>query len=479
MSVEWYAPVVFAVALLLWVMGSVLDATMWALFFALFGGGAAFLLGQATVQPVTFFVALLLAHVLLSMFARSDHVRLGLRVNRYFIFYCVYAAATAFILPKIFARALDVPPLAISSLKDLYFVTSLRFSKQNISTACYILVTLTAAICATAASVDPKSKKTFVAWALVIAWLHIAFGVLGSILSTHGGAGVIAFFRNAKYAQLTQTTEGFVRIDGVFPETSAYAAFAFPWFVLMTELWLRDVSVWRTGLTAAGLGVILIACTSTTAYVALAAYGLVLAGRWALFPRDLRLSKVLLVALGGLTLVVALIALMAFVPKVAETAGRVVAGLTVHKLHTQSGVERLYWSQLGLNAFRVSWGLGIGAGSFRSSSLLVAIIGSTGVVGALAFAAHLVEIVKPARLSTYPLSSASALGPREEPIGVSTAWAAFAGLFPAMVALPTPDPGVLFGIFGGLALGWRYLPERLAAPAPRAAVAKPSQMIRI
>jgi len=478
MSVEWYAPVVLMVAVLLWIMGGVLDSTMWALFFALFGGGAAFLVGQATIQPVSFFVALLLAHVLLSMFTRSDHVRLGLRVNRYFVFYCLYAAATAFILPKIFARALDVPPLAISSLKDLYFVTSLRFSKQNMSTACYILISMTAAVCATSASMNPKSRPTFVTWAVVIAWLHIAFGVVGSILTSHGGAGVIAFFRNAKYAQLTQTTEGFVRIDGVFPETSAYAAFAFSWFVLMTELWLRDVRTWQTGLTAAGLGVILIACTSTTAYAALAAYGLVLAARWALSPAALRPSKVVVVVLGGLALIVVLIALMAFVPKVAETAGRVLAGLTVHKLHTQSGEERLYWSALGLNAFRVSWGLGIGAGSFRSSSLLVAILGSTGVVGALAFAAHIAQILKLNRASTWPLAQTGG-GAREEPIGVAAAWAAVAGLFPAMVSLPTPDPGVLFAILGGLALGWRHQPERAAAKAPRAPALAGRRVIRI
>jgi hypothetical protein len=464
MSVEWYAPLVMVVALALWVMGSVMDAVMWALFFALFGGGAAFLVGQASIQPVSFFVALMLVHVLLSMFARSDHVRLGLKVNQYFVFYCVYAAVTAFILPKIFARALDVTPLSFSAKGDTYFVTTLRFSKQNISTAIYILVTLVAAVCATAASTNPKSKRAFVSWATVISWTHIFFGVAGSILSSVGGSKIIAFFRNAKYAQLTQTTEGLVRIDGLFPETSAYAAFAFPWFVLMTELWLRDVSVWRTGLTAAGLGVILIATTSTTAYVALAAYVLVLAVRWLISPRGLRLSKVLLVGFGLLTLAALMIALVALVPKVADAAGRLLAGLTVHKLHTHSGEQRLFWSKSGINAFRVSFGLGIGVGSFRSSSLLLAILGSTGVVGALAFAAHYLAILKPERRSTYSLS-----GRGEEPIGAAAAWAACAGLFPAMVSVPTADPGVVFAILGGLSLGWRYRARVSAAQPARAA----------
>ena len=46
-------------------------------------------------------------------------------------------------------------------------------------------------------------------------------------------------------------------------------------------------------------------------------------------------------------------------------------------------------------------GLGIGPGSFRSSSLLAAILGSMGLIGLVCFAVHLWRVLQPGRLSTW------------------------------------------------------------------------------
>lgn len=460
MSVEWYAVVVALVGVCLWVWGSVLDSVIAMLFFTLFGGGAAFIVGHATIQPASLAMTFVLAHLLLSMFTRSDHASLGLRANNYLALFAIYGAASAFILPRIFARAVSISPLSGIGGSDLFLTSPLHFSSQNITTALYLLATLIAAVAASAAAADPKSRRKIIVWTVVIAWIHVFFGVLGAFLTNYGGADIIKVFRNATYAELTQDEAGLTRLSGVFPEPSAYAGYAFGWFVFMTELWLRDVASRWTMPTAVALGFMLLACTSSTGYAALAAYALIMLVRFIIAPRSLRASKVVPVVLIGLAMTCVVILACALLPHLAFTVGRVLKELTVGKADTASGRQRLFWLATGLKAIRVTWGLGIGAGSFRSSSLLIAILGGLGWLGLLAFAAHVLKILKPLKRDTYELP-----GDSTDAVGVSAAWAAATGLIPALLSSPTPDPGFVFAIMGGLAIGWREQPRRAPVPS--------------
>ena len=455
MKVEWYALVVAGLGVGLWIWGSVLDSVMAMLFFSLFAGGAAFIVGHATIQPVSFSLVFVFAHLLLSMFRRTDHANLGIKTNGYLAFFCIYAVAGAVILPKLFAKAMTVAPLSAAGLKSQFMATPLHFSPQNITTSIYLIGTLITSICAGAAAADPKSRRALVTWAIIISWIHIAFGVAGLIMPS----GFIAFFRNATYAELEQTEGGFVKISGIMPEPSAYAAYAFGWFVLMAELWLRDVSPRVAMITAGALGLVLLACTSTSGYIALALYAIILLGRFAVAPSSFHLKKAIPVGMAILAGVTLILGVFAFVPHLAESAGRALKTITVGKADTLSGRQRLYSISVGVKAFQKTWGLGIGAGSFRSSSMLIAILGGTGIVGFLAFVGHFLKILKPLRLSTLALP-----GDPDQAVPVAAAWAACAGLIPAMLAGPTPDPSFVFAILGGLALGWREAVRPRTAP---------------
>ena len=104
----------------------------------------------------------------------------------------------------------------------------------------------------------------------------------------------------------------------------------------------------------------------------------------------------------------------------------------------------------GLHAFLASYGLGIGAGSFRSSSLFMAMLGSLGVVGVVSFLGHLTRVFKPLRASTYT-------NPKDErsAAGSAASWTVISMMIPASIGAASPDPGVTFAIIGGLALEWR------------------------
>jgi hypothetical protein len=468
MSLGWYAVVVVLAGLVLWVTGELIDSVIGALFFSLFAGGAAFNIGQASIQPVSFFLLFLLAHLLLLLVAKpSNIIGRGLRPNAFLIFYCVYSVVAALYLPKVFARTMTVAPMAPNP-RDVYEVMTLGPSRQNLTTAGYMLGAMFASICASAASYSPRSHRTLVNWSIIISWLHVGFGLFGVVAAKAGGMAIIAFFRNAKYAQVDQSNGEIVRVAGIDPEPSSYSAYAFVFLVMMTELWLRGVKPKWTGAAAAALLFMLIICTSSTGYFSLAVYALILTARWIASSKEFRVVKLVIVAAGGLSALCFGLALCAFVPKVAHAVQGVFSAMTVHKLQSTSGIQRTFWVKEAIRAFIKSYGVGVGPGSFRSSSILVAILGSTGVIGAIAFFGHVVAIMLPS--SRRPERSV------ENSIAAATAWAACGSLFPAMVYAAGPEPDVVFALFGGLALGWRAqtVAKALRRSRTRAAAPQPS-----
>jgi hypothetical protein len=144
------------------------------------------------------------------------------------------------------------------------------------------------------------------------------------------------------------------------------------------------------------------------------------------------------------------VAALAFSPSLVESFSRIITVMTIDKADSVSGIQRLFWARQGFEAFAVSGGLGIGAGTFRSSSLITAIIGSMGVIGIVSFMAHLLHAFKPLRASTY-----SAAAKDREGVGAAASWTSLLMLMPAAVASPSPDPGVTWAMFAGIALSLR------------------------
>jgi len=71
-------------------------------------------------------------------------------------------------------------------------------------------------------------------------------------------------------------------------------------------------------------------------------------------------------------------------------------------------------------------------------------------VGLVTLLAHLWVTLKPFRVSTHRLRQAP-----EDSVAAAVSWTAVLTLLPLALNGPTPDPGLLFGILSGLAVGWR------------------------
>jgi hypothetical protein len=332
----------------------------------------------------------------------------------------------------------------------------LRMTAQNLTTAFYMIGTLVAGIAAAAAMERPDAAERLVKVGAGIALAHALLGISSVLLQGTLWDMVLSIFRNGNYAQLNQSFNGVVRMSGIWPETSGFAAYGAVWCVFMLELWFRGVAPKRTGSAGLILLLALLASTSSTAYVSIGAYAILVAVRFMFGAWVMPARKQLALIAAALAATSFVVAAFVFVPDLAGKAGHVLALMTTDKLETGSGIQRSFWARQGLTIFANSYGIGIGAGSFRSSSVLTAILGSMGVIGAVTFIAHLLKSVQPLGSDFWSVRSETL----SRAVGSAAGTTALLMLAPQAVSSPSPDPGILWGVMCGVSIALRPLRRR-------------------
>jgi hypothetical protein len=260
---------------------------------------------------------------------------------------------------------------------------------------------------------------------------------------------------------------GFHRISALCSEPSTYAALGATYFVFMCELWLRGISPKQTGPAALIMAIVLAISTSSTAYVFIPCYCVLLLARTVIVRGSISLRHagfVLGLVVCGLTIALFVILLN---PHFATQIGNTLAELTVGKTQSQSALERGLWAKQGLDAMVFTHGLGVGVGSFRSSSLFTAVLGSIGPAGLIVLLGYCTQVAKFGRRSSYVSQIDPRLG-----AGAAAGWTALMTLAPAAVSWPSADPGLLFALMAGLSLGWRS--GLVTAPASERAALRPA-----
>lgn len=457
----------FVIGALLLLFGTVPAAFLFVVISGLFMGSAAVLLpvlGGSSIPPVQIALIFLALRVLVPGSGQLSRLGDSIRSNLLLIAFAGYGIVGAVILPRLFENQIDVVPMRVRALsryesmdRFIYATQPLTPTSQNLTTAIYIAGTMLLTICAHVAMRHEGAWRKFVKAAAVVALVHAALGVLSVLIKGTPSEVILEFFRNGSYAQLDHVYRGFVRMTGISPEASGYGTFGVTWFVFNFECWLRGVQTRWTGPAALVLLVVLAFSTSSLAYLGLMSYAAFVILRTILFPGSLRAPKIAVILIGCLILIALIISIMIWQPALASDFGDMIRHFTVDKQQSVSGRQRSFWAWQGYEAFVRSYGLGIGPGSFRSSSNLAAIIGAMGIIGITSFTAYLIHVFKPLRLSTYM--------PSDDPrisVAAAAAWACVAEMMTAVAGSPTPDPGPSLAIFAGVALGlrnWQVSPQ--------------------
>jgi len=469
------------IGLSLFMAGTVEAMFGFMLISAMFGGSAAIALpalGGSSIPPVQFALVFMAMRLLVPGGGQMAALGRASGANLWLIAFVAYGAVLAFIAPHIFAGQIEVTPLRgrtearyISTRAYIYATKPLASSTQNVTTAIYLCGTLLAGLAAHVACQRESGRAMLVRTMAAIGIVHALLGFIGIAVKGTPAEAVLLLFRNGSYAQLDHSYRGFVRMTGIWPEASGYANFAIVWFVFVFECWLRRIDTRWTGAAAVMLAAALAFSTSSTAYVGLPVYGLMLAVRSLLFPGALRADRVLWIAGGALVFIAIACGVMLWHPVFAADFGDLIRHMTVDKTDSLSGTQRRFWAWQGIEAFVHSGGIGIGPGSFRSSSLATAVLGSTGVIGTVALVAHIVRAFMPLRFSTYGATDDPALA-----TGAAAAWAMLIGVLVASIALPSCDPGTDFAILAGASLALRARLPQIAAVRPPTAWAKASEL---
>ncbi len=472
MTITIFGVLVALIGGYLMLRASTLAMMLFVMFTTLMAGSAAFQLATgSSVLPSIEAVLLLAIRCVMPSHRPPGSIRTALGENLPLVFFTLYGVIGALILPFMFSGAIDVAPLRPVPTPDPFATVPLTFTSQNLTSAGYLFTTMLGAVCAFLAVQSDGAAKRVARTVAIIGLVHATLGFLSVLAAGTSFAGVFDFFRNALYNQVKQELGGFARMNGIMAEPSSFAGYGVIYLAFNMELWLRDVDRRVTGAAAFLLLIALIVSTSTTAYVGIAGYAVLLALRQLFFPSTIAVSKLLVFVGGGLAGLGVLLLVALTQPQVFRFIEAVYQSMIVNKSESESALVRIMWARQGIESFWISGGLGVGVGSFRSSSLGTAILGSMGIVGVVTYSLHVLNVLKPLRRSTYVRT-----GDARMDVGAAAGWAVIAMSIPAFVAAPSPDPGLNWGLLGGIALGLRALPAQVRmafmtfSPKPRSSV---------
>lgn len=292
------------VGLVLFLAGSFEAMFAFLLVSTLFAGSAAIVLGSlGTGSSIPPFDFALLFVVLRMMVPGSGLFRAALRgaeANAWLLLFVLYGAIMAWAGPRLWAGHFAFTPLRGfpliaygQNLSSLIATRTFQPTAQNLTAAVYLFGTFIAAVTAHVACKSPSGRRTLVRTMVVVALIHTTLGVLSVVGRGTPIDTVLGFFRNGSYGQLTEVVDGMARMSGISPEPSVFAAYGAIWCVFLTECWLRRIDTIWTGTAAILLGAAVLASTSTTGYLALGAYGVLLALRSMLVPGAMPVDRAL------------------------------------------------------------------------------------------------------------------------------------------------------------------------------------------
>ena len=185
---------------------------------------------------------------------------------------------------------------------------------------------------------------------------------------------------------------------------------------------------------------LLILSTSSTAYVAGGILGLVLLTSLsvAAFRNRMQAQDIFLLVC-GLAALVFLVGVVVYNEHALDSFWRLLDTMVLDKATSASAQERAYWNMRSLQSLFDTAGLGIGLGSSRASSWIIAVASQLGVIGTTLVMLLVVEILRGGCLR-----QAVELDPETRITALSLRASVLAGLVTASIGGTGANPGTVF-----------------------------------
>lgn len=415
--------------------------------FCTLGSAAAILLGGANIQPAHLFLlfmafsALTWKRILQNALESFAAPKPGF----WLLCFCLYGVLSSYLMPRLFSGATYIVPLGSTDTPITNSgIVPLGPVSSNMTQSMYLIGDLACFAIVLALASTAQGFRSILHGLIAYSSLNIFFGLLDMSTAATGTQDILGFIRNAQYTFHDEESIGSLRrIIGSWPEASAFAAMTLGAFGFTGTLWLYQRHTTISGILAIlSLALVLLSTSSSglvgSAFVLSALY-LVAIFRCGLQPRY-RVSSAFVVLC---PLVFCLIALaVALNDNASSRVAEYLNILLFDKSSSPSGIQRSAWNALAWENFKETLGLGVGLGTNRTSSYVLAILSNVGIPGAAFVALFLYSafaIQRGVRRSYYrDIRMAATIGAMSLLIG-------------GIIAGGTVDLGLLFYIFAGVA----------------------------
>ena len=368
---------------------------------SLLGSAAALLIGSATIQP---------AHLLLGFACVSAIIKpisitktipslRGYRPGFWLAWAVIYGVAGSYFLPRIFAGTNLIIPIGSSSYDDNGGLVPLSPTSGNITQSIYLVADLICFSLASAVASQTAGLLTLCKCMIMFSALNIIFALLDIVTFQTGTAWTLDFIRNAQYTfHAEESSAGLKRIVGSFLEASSFSHATLAAYGFSGTLFLCNRYALSNGILAAVSLALLLASTSSTGLVGAVAVSALLymtALRRCSWHRTGRASAVIVLA--APLLGVMMLLSIALSPQASSIVVEIVDSTLLNKSQSLSGLERAAWNAAAWSNFLSSSFLGVGLGTTRASSLVLALLSNLGLFGTLSYLAFLLSsLIRPA-----------------------------------------------------------------------------------
>jgi hypothetical protein len=412
-------------------------------------------LGGASIPPAHLLLAFMAARTIwdLSQSKHANHFSSSAAVPL-LIITVAYGLVVTIFMPRLLLGDTDVFAIARSGQSGRITLVPLAPVSGNFTQSVYFFADLICFLVFCFYANGIAAMRSFALAGITCAIANLAFAAIDLITYNTGTGEILSFIRNANYAMLNEAElGGLKRIAGSFTEASAFASTTLWLFAFTSRLWVLGVFSRITGITAALSLICILLATSTTGYAGLMIYALFDYTRLLgsiLFGRVSR-RLVYAVVFGPIVVAIAVTAL-ALNDTIWTSILEVFRLTFLEKGSSESGEERGSWNAQAINNVIDTYGLGVGIGSTRASSWVLAVLASLGIPGAICYFGFIVAVLfAPAAQDSFAAKVQSAASS-----------ACLALLIVASIGGAFVDLGLAFFMLAAFALGTRLstLPGR-------------------
>lgn len=423
-----------------------------------FGGAAAFLIGAAGIQPGHLFVAFLV----LTTLSYRDKMAMAVEASAFpkpaFWLACliVYGILAGYFAPRLLARTMDIIPLGSSEYPETLGAVPLGPVSSNFTQAVYLIADLVTFVMVVALGSTASGFRAVCVGVMCFVVANISFGIIDLVSFGTPVQDLLVYIRNAPYAFHDEDiVAGVKRVVGSWPEASTFAGVSLGAIGFTGTMWICERHSRINLVLFLMSSILVVRSTSSTGL-----FGL---------PVCLALLYVAcLLRCGGPSGTRTSAAVVIFAPPAMIIIGMAIVMhealfrqiynyfdlLVFSKGTTSSGVERGMWNRYGIANFIDSYGLGVGLGTSRTSSFIVALLSNVGVPGALFFLLFFLSSIAMPRGQQRTFEADVRLAARVGCVCL---------LVGAAVSASTVDLGLLFFMMAGLASA---VPVEARAPFP-------------